>query len=132
MRLTILLIFSLYFFSGNLVTKQVPQQASKNISAIDFKNQLNSTKNFILLDVRTPDEFAKGYVPGAININFFDKNFKEKVAQLPATKPVYVYCAVGGRSAKASALLAALNHKEIYNLEGGFTAWQKLKFPVQK
>lgn len=132
MRLTLFFFLSLTLLFTNQSYGQVPTQAYKTISPSDFKKGLSTTKNYILLDVRTPEEFAKGYLTGAININFFDKSFKDKVAQLPLSKPIYVYCAVGGRSAKASALLANLNRREILNMEGGFSAWQKLNFPVQK
>ena len=132
MRYMVCLFFSLLTFTINVVLGQSASSNYKSLPVIAFRDQLIKGKNIILLDVRTPEEFTKGYIAGAININYFDKNFKEKIEKLPASKPIYVYCAVGGRSAKASALIAGLNRKDIYNLEGGFTAWQKLNYPIQK
>lgn len=132
MRRLIYIIVILFIISEIKVLGQNANKPYKNLTVLDFKSQIAKGKNIIVLDVRTPEEFAKGFILGAININYFDTNFKERVEKLSATKPIYVYCAVGGRSAKASALIASLNRKEIYNLEGGFTVWQKFNYPIRK
>ena len=77
-----------------------------------------------ILDVRTEKEFAEGHIEGAVNINYFDKDFKGKVAKLDKSKPVYVYCHTGGRAAKAMSIMTGEGFTSIYNLEGGYTAWK--------
>jgi rhodanese-related sulfurtransferase len=80
-------------------------------------------KDYVLLDVRRPDEVAQGVIPGAQHIVLDE--LPAKADMLPKDKPLVVYCAKGGRSAQACAFLAAKGFKELYNLEGGIEAWQK-------
>jgi rhodanese-related sulfurtransferase len=76
-----------------------------------------------LVDVRTPQEFANGHLANAQNVNFNDPEFKQKIALLDKSKPIAVYCGVGGRSGKASKILVELGFKDITDLAGGITAW---------
>ena len=116
-------------------TKNAPQSAATGVadlSTTDFQKKLAADETAILIDVRTPQEYANGHLQNATAINFFDTDFKEKVAKLDKTKPVYVYCAVGGRSAKASKILQESGFKNIYNLLGGFNGWNAAGLPSVK
>ena len=102
-------------------------QTTKNIKvvpAIDFSRQIMATPKAQIIDVRTPEEFESGHIDNAKNINWFDKNFENEVASLDKTKPVFVYCKVGGRSAKAADKLSQLGFTEIYDLDGGYLKWE--------
>ncbi|ADV48057.1 rhodanese-like domain-containing protein [Cellulophaga sp. E16_2] len=84
-------------------------------------------KNVTLLDVRTPDEFNAGHLNDALNINWFDADFQTQISEHVAKdKTVYVYCKVGGRSAKAADKLTALGYT-VVNLEGGYDTYIKAK-----
>ena len=86
------------------------------------------TKEIQLLDVRTPQEYQQGYIEGAILINFFDSDFVSKVsARFDKNEPLYIYCAVGGRSNKAAKKLISVGFDSIYDLKGGFNKWKNLK-----
>ena len=86
------------------------------------------TKEIQLLDVRTPQEYQQGYIEGAILINFFDSDFVPKVsARFDKNKPLYIYCAVGGRSNKAAKKLISVGFDSIYDIKGGFNKWKNLK-----
>ena len=76
-----------------------------------------------LLDIRTPREVANGKIGEAIEMNFYDSDFKKQLASLDKEKPVLVYCASGGRSAKAVAMMKSLEFIEIHELKGGYNAW---------
>ena len=78
-----------------------------------------------MLDVRSPEEFAKSHVPGAVNIDINAPGFAEKVAQFDKSKSILVNCHAGSRGAIASAALARLGFKTVCNLEGGLAAWEK-------
>ena len=65
-----------------------------------------------LLDVRTPEEVAYGIIEGATVIDIYDSQFIEKVGKLDKEKPIVVYCAAGGRSAKAAMKLKDLGFKK--------------------
>lgn len=85
-----------------------------------------------LVDVRTPMEYKQGYIKDAINIHLYDKDFEERVEQLDKTKPVYVYCKAGGRSAEAVAIMKEKGFTSIIELDGGMDAWTEAKKPVVK
>lgn len=84
-----------------------------------------------VLDVRTPEEFEGGHVPGARNADFLDEAFKTQVASLDKSRPYIVHCAAGGRSAKAVSLMKSLGFAKIYHMKEGFAGWQKAKGPVE-
>ena len=95
----------------------------QNVDVEKF-SQLVKKGNGTILDVRTPEEVQSGKIESAVNINFFDRSFKEQANELDKTKPVYVYCASGGRSGRAMKILGNLGFKEVYNLNGGMGAWK--------
>lgn len=107
-------------------------QTPKTLSPAEFETKLSATKDKIILDVRSPEEFKENHLAGATMINFYDDNFKTQVAKLNKTKPVFVYCAGGVRSGKATKLMAEMGFSTIYNLDGGIKAWKASGKPVVK
>jgi phage shock protein E len=107
------------------------QKAYKDVNAAQF-DKLRANKKSVVLDVRTPAEFAAGHIPGAINIDWNSDEFQKKVSELDKSKTCLVNCASGGRSAKACDKLSKLNFTDCYNLLGGFHAWEKAGKPVEK
>lgn len=100
----------------------------KNIDVAQMKAVAeNLGKDQVIIDVRTPDEINKGYIQGTMNINFYLADFEDKIKALDKDKEYYVYCRSGGRSAKASKLMNKLGFNKVYNLEGGYQAWEKNK-----
>jgi rhodanese-related sulfurtransferase len=97
---------------------------AKDVSVKEFSKLITTGKG-TLLDVRTPGEIAKGSIKGSVNMDFFDDNFESKLDQLDKTKPVYVYCASGGRSSDAMDMMKKKGFVAVYNLLGGYNAWVK-------
>ena len=83
-----------------------------------------------LIDVRTAEEFAEGFIKGAQNIDFFSETFDKDILALDKSKPVVLYCRSGGRSAKCSEKLIAAGFVKIYDLDGGITQWKHEKFDI--
>jgi thioredoxin 1 len=119
------ILTSTIFFAAVVAAMAQTQQ----LKAEAFNTSFKHTPNAQLLDVRTPEEFSKGHLEGADNINWNDKSFSDKVAQLDKDKPLFVYCLAGGRSAAAVKKLSELGFKEIYDLEGGIMAWRAKELP---
>ena len=96
--------------------------AQTNLDANAFEAKMKD--NTQLLDVRTPSEFERGYLPGAKNVDWKNQEtFRTAAASLDKNKPVLVYCYSGGRSATAADYLVKQGFKEVYNLEGGYLKW---------
>jgi len=94
-------------------------QSQNNLQPKEFISKLKSTPNAQLLDVRTPQEWQAGKIASSNCMNFMDADFKKQVEKLDKSKPVFVYCAAGGRSTKATQVLKEAGFKIIYNLQGG-------------
>lgn len=129
----ILLVFTLQscFYSQQTsasVTKTITQK-SRVVEAKEFSELI--TQGGVILDVRTPKECAKGVIKGSVNINLFDNDFEEQVAKLDHSKPVYIYCARGGRSNKAMVKMARMGFVNLYDLKGGYKGWFASGFPVE-
>jgi len=84
-----------------------------------------------LLDVRTPREFQQGHVEGAVNLPMGFSLDDPTLQGLDKSKPVYVICAVGGRSSAAADQLAAAGYQAV-NVRGGTRAWVGAGRPVVK
>ena len=111
-------VLSFFFINCN------KKQAVKTITTIELKTLLAQEK-IQLMDVRSPKEISNGFIKTANFANYFDADFVEIVIkQLDPTKPVYLYCRSGGRSAKSSRILLEKGF-DVYNVLGGYTQWKK-------
>ena len=106
--------------------KEKQSDGIKVVGVNEFSEVIDS-ENIQLLDVRTPGEIVDGKIANAIEINFFDDDFKQQISKLDKDKPIAVYCKAGGRSNKAAHILYEIGFKEIYDLEGGYTSWKEKK-----
>ena len=111
--------------------KQIVKMINTVASAEMIKKNLKN-KNFVILDVRTPKEYAEGHLANATNIDFNAIDFAEKVGKLDKTKTYLVYCRSGHRSASAVEVMKTQLFQTIYNLDGGITQWTIDKNPVVK
>ena len=85
----------------------------------------------VVIDVRTPEEFKAGHVPGAVNIDIGDKDFDKKVEALDKDKTYVVHCQRGGRSARAAEKMKSKVDK-LFDFSGGMQAWNAAGKPVEK
>jgi len=106
----------------NQVVNQDTKHIFKNVKADEFKKLIDAGHG-IILDVRTADEFVKGHIEGAVNIDYYGKTFKEELNKLDKSKAIYVYCHSGGRSGKSMKMMTSMGFTEVYNLIGGFSNW---------
>lgn len=91
-----------------------------------------SAKDVVILDVRTPEEFREGHLSGATLANINDPSFDSRIATIAKDRKVLVYCAAGGRSARASKIMSEKGWKKVTNMKGGFSAWSAAGYPSVK
>lgn len=84
----------------------------------------------VIIDVRTPQEFAQGYIAGSLNIDVANANFVSEVAKLDKTKTYAVYCRSGNRSTVATAEMEKLGFTSLYNMTGGAIDWVQAGLPL--
>lgn len=110
--------------------KKQSVQTVKDVPLDEFVQLMAAKPNAIVLDVRTPEEVAEGRVACGEHIDFYDANFKARVKTLDHSAPVFVYCAVGGRSGQAMDFMKREGFTEVYNLQGGINAWRAAGKPT--
>lgn len=107
----------------------------KNVSPAEAHMLIQNNRDnpdFAILDVRTPAEYADGFIEGAFNIDVNSPTFREDVGKLEKNKTYLVYCRSGNRSATASGILEELGFNDIFNMTGGILDWEGAGFPVVK
>ena len=118
--------FATILISLSLIVLSCGPQSTNEKRVLDaekFEIKLQEETDKIILDVRTPDEFASGHIAGAILMNVKDPDFRERIQTLDTSKAVFVYCSAGVRSAKASSILNESGFNEVYHLEDGLEGW---------
>jgi rhodanese-related sulfurtransferase len=84
----------------------------------------------VVLDVRTPAEFAEGHLANAINIDFQSGNFEAEISALDKTATYAVYCRSGNRSGQAVKVMADLGFTNLYDMDGGVIDWAAAGKPL--
>jgi thioredoxin 1 len=106
------------------------QSKREKMGVEEFEKELNTLTNEQVVDVRTPDEFSKGFIDGAFNIDVNGPEFVSQASALDKSKPVLIYCLSGVRSAKAAEYLRKQGFVRVVELEGGMMKWNAAKKPV--
>lgn len=100
------------------------QKAKANLTAVEFSEKIKELPNAPVIDVRTPVEFSSGHLQNAQNIDISGGDFKQQIETLDKSKPVFVYCLSGGRSASATSAMREAGFNEVYELDGGIMKWR--------
>lgn len=131
---TLLAVLTLGFasFAQTATATAVNNVVVTNLSTERFKAIIANAKPGELIDLRTTDEMNKGFIKGAVQLDFLAKDAEKQIDKLDKNKPYYVYCAAGGRSSEASEYMSKHGFKQVYNLEKGFSDWAKKGLPVEK
>jgi thioredoxin len=103
---------------------------AKTIVASEYQKLMGQQTSLVLIDVRTPEEFAEGHLANAVNINFNGSDFKQKIGALDKSKTTFVYCLSGGRSNSAMNEMSEMGFREVYNLQGGILQWKANNLPL--
>jgi rhodanese-related sulfurtransferase len=107
------------------------QKTARSANADDFEKAIGAG-NVQVLDVRTGGEFNGGHLKNAMWADWNNKaQFNERIQHVDKTKPVYIYCLSGGRSAAAADWMRENGFTTVVNLEGGINAWKRNNKPVE-
>jgi rhodanese-related sulfurtransferase len=98
--------------------------------ALEIIKNHSGDANFVILDVRTPEEFNSGHLEKAILIDFKSANFQDELGKLDKNKTYLVYCRGGSRSLSAIEIMKNMNFKNLYHLYEGFLGWEKGEYKI--
>ena len=114
---------------STLVNKK---QIIKSISPGDGLSMIEKSKNnlnFVILDVRTPQEYDPEHISGAMNVDYSSYSFRTNLNQLDKAKTYLIYCRSGRRSGLALDVMRELGFSEVYDISGGIVAWKTKGLP---
>ena len=124
--LVVLLVLGIYFLLGSSNNNSNDSQTEKSfqsISASDFKQKVDDGET-IILDVRTAQEFASGKIGDAMNIDFYNPNFRSEIDKLDKNAKYAIYCKSGNRSGQTLKIMNDLGFTNVVDLKGGITAYK--------
>jgi rhodanese-related sulfurtransferase len=99
-----------------------PEEAAATIEA--------APDGLVILDVRTPEEYAEARIEGATLLDFYRPDFAERLAELDRDVPYVLYCRSGNRSDQAFAMMRDLGFTSVQDVDGGIVAWMDAGLPV--
>jgi rhodanese-related sulfurtransferase len=123
---------------GEKVATETPDLTGQTIQdltvqeayALIQQNQLDPT--FVIIDVRTPEEFSEGHIDGAINVDFRSENFRSQIDELNRNNKYLIYCRTGNRSRGALEIMVEMDFKEVYHLSAGIVKWVDEEYPIAR
>ncbi len=111
-----------------------PKSAIKDIQVNAIESLATQAGNVVILDVRTPKEYATGHIQNAVNIDVRNEFFAEEVAKLDRDEIYIVHCTANvenGRTAKSLKIMSDLSFTHLRNMAGGIVAWQASGLPLE-
>ncbi len=125
----VVMVFNMLSFAQTVVAnptkKSTVEKVYEDIDIAKAKKIMSNSKNYVLLDVRTPSEIANGKIGNALEMDIKSPDFKSKLSKLDKDKQYIVYCHVGGRSTNAMKIMKDMGFKQVYNLMPGYKGWSK-------
>jgi rhodanese-related sulfurtransferase len=100
--------------------------------AFEYIKKNRRTPNFVILDIRTPQEFQDGHIGGAANIDYFSPTFVADLEKLDESRTYFIYCRVGRRSANAIGTMTQKGFENIFRTSGDIVAWRAVGLPLVK
>lgn len=106
------------------VEKTGQEESYKNITSDEFELMIKES-DYIIIDVRTPDEWQSGYIPATdMFLDLYSGKFNEEINSLDKSKSYIIYCRSGNRSGKACEIMSKSGFKNLHNLSGGINKWK--------
>ncbi|MGH7792407.1 MAG: rhodanese-like domain-containing protein [Thermodesulfobacteriota bacterium] len=121
------------FTESNTPELETRTQVIKNITPDEAHVLIEKNRNnpdFVILDVRTPEEFAEGHIEKAVNLNYYSETFRDDLNNLDKNKTYVTHCRSGSRSGKTLDLMKEIGFKEAYNMTDGIIGWKEKGFPT--
>jgi len=135
------LIIGVLLTSGCIQTENNTAQSETQIQIIEnitpeeayiLIQENKDNPNFVILDVRTPEEFLGEYIENAVNLDYYSDTFRNNLDKLDKNKTYLIYCRSGRRSENALNIMKELDFREVYNMLGGVVKWKSEELPTTK
>lgn len=131
-KIKVLLIAFLAIAQLGCKKQPLSTQQANTIEVLTPEQFKDKSEGQTIIDIRTPQEYAQGHIEEAVNINYFDNQFLDKVSKFDKSKPVFIYCRSGNRTSSASRKLAKAGFEKVYDLQNGILNWTRNKQKIVK
>jgi phage shock protein E len=121
-------ILALAFLAASCAREEAGPKSS--IEPSELASRISSHTAPVVLDVRTPEEFASGHIPGAVNVPLNELPGRLASLDLSPSQEVVVHCQHGGRAAKAESILREKGYTDVLDLTGHMEAWRAGGYPL--
>jgi len=130
---TIIMLSILFILNEGLLAQQNDDFEVISVSeASKMIDENNDNQDFVILDVRTDEEYKSGHIANSANIDYKSSDFKDQVGKLDKNKTYLTYCRSGRRSAGASKTMKELGFENIVMIDGGIMAWDGAGLPISQ
>ena len=129
LALLTLLLGAVAWVSTTYLNTSEPVTTSQRITPLEYQDQFSTGGSHVLIDVRTPEEFASGHIQSALNLPV--ETLQTRLSEVPQDIPVIVYCRTGNRSAAAAQILVDAGFQPVYDL-GGIQSWVAEGLPINQ
>jgi rhodanese-related sulfurtransferase len=131
---TILIILGIIIGVLNQGQANTEINIENNLNSIplsEWKNLYDNSKDYIVIDVRTPEEYNNQKIPNTKLINFYDTDLKDQINQLDKNKKYLIHCKSGSRSANTLSVMKELGFTNVQDLKGGINAWNSAGYKTE-
>jgi len=131
----ILLLIAGIFLINRCVKNEIQDRIFKDLDpkeAFDIIQENIDDPNFLIFDVRTPEEYADGHIENAVNLDFRNEKFRENLSELDKNKTYFVYCQAGVRSGEGVEVMRKMGFKRVYHLPDGIMGWEEEGLPLKE
>jgi len=104
----------------------------RDVTPEDAFGALQTDPSILVLDIRTPREFSAGHLEGAIHINYYDRDFAQKIRALDPARTYVMYCQAGGRSHALMRAFSQSPFRNVMHIPAGFSGWRREGLPFVK
>ncbi len=113
-------------------TDTAPPEAAgvRVVAPAEAQELLDAEPSPVVIDVRTPGEYAEGHLEGAELVDYNAPDFRDRIATYPRDASYVIYCRSGNRSAGARAIMTELGFTDVADIDGGIVAWTGAGFPI--
>ena len=118
--------------SANSATAALQAVEIRDVEVATAAQLISKHDAVVILDIRTPAEFSKGHIRGAVNVDFMADDFAARLAALDKSATYIMHCQSGGRSGKALPRFRELGFEKVLHLDVGFAGWQKAGQHIEK
>jgi phage shock protein E len=112
-----------------IAPRQAAASGLRDVTPRTAFEALETDPSIVILDIRTPWEFSRGHVEGAINIDFYAKDFADRIMALEPDRTYVMYCQAGGRSHALMRAFSGTNFKDVMHIPAGFSGWRRERLP---